>query len=340
MFITRPTLPQIDLDLVEVRGGGSVPSQFWGRTADGSPVYIRYRGATLSISKGPPGGEEDSPDMELLLQETIGPPLHGVILLEQICDLTGVTVRGKRLTLTEDAWRKARQDDWIIDFSGRRTFWERHTRSTLEGTLEFERRLRDSFHSLTTVTFGKSGPEFGSVSRDDLYGGLFGIDCDHARLEELLAVRSLQPLVSEAFALAIQFSASWKFGGGDSKQTPQARAVSGFRRTLADDLGWTPELAPSLTGSLRAEFLTESKRSRELLDTVIEVMESCFANKVSRFDLATGELIDTVAFESWQSEDLRAWCAASPTRYLSISRGLGRDDPSRRRERWVGTRPA
>ncbi len=50
MFTGKIELPQIELDLVEMSGGGSCPSQFHGVTSDGKEVYIRYRGGSLSIS--------------------------------------------------------------------------------------------------------------------------------------------------------------------------------------------------------------------------------------------------------------------------------------------------
>jgi hypothetical protein len=340
MFICRPSVPQLDLDLVEVKGGGSTPTQFWARTADGSPVYIRYRGATLRVYKGSPGDPENSQDMELLLNETIGPILHGVILLEQVCDLTGITVRGEKLALSEEAWRQAVQKEWIIDFSGRRVFWERSIRSTFEGTSECERRLRARFPSLATVVYDyRSGCRLDPIPRDRLASGVFGIDADPAAMDAMLASTSLQPAAEDAFTLAIQWVSTWNLSH-DLKQTPQERAAAGFRRTLPNDLGWTPALAPSMWGSFRAVFPSASTQARELLDQAIEVMDSCYGNRVSRFDLATGEHIDTLAPEVWQSNDLREWCRALPDRYLSIGRGLGPEDASKWRDRWVGYRPA
>lgn len=48
MFFTRPILTPLGIDLSDIEGGGSGPSQFFGRTSDGCPSYIRVAGEWFS----------------------------------------------------------------------------------------------------------------------------------------------------------------------------------------------------------------------------------------------------------------------------------------------------
>ena len=111
MFYSRPNLRSLGIDVVKIDGGGSCPAQFEGETADGRHVYIRYRGGRFSVDCGEGWG----------INASIGPYLHGSMLLEQACDLAGITVRGERLTLSEEKFREAAEQEWILDWSGRTT---------------------------------------------------------------------------------------------------------------------------------------------------------------------------------------------------------------------------
>ncbi|MBI3198374.1 MAG: hypothetical protein HYZ40_12890 [Rhodospirillales bacterium] len=114
MFFSRPNLKPLNIDLISIEGGGSRPSQFWGQTVDGRAIYIRYRGGHFGVECG---------DVELI-DAYIGPGLHGDMLLEQACDLAGLTVLGKRLVLSEEKRLEAAENGPILDWSGRTTYWE------------------------------------------------------------------------------------------------------------------------------------------------------------------------------------------------------------------------
>ena len=156
MLIGRPSLPNIDLDLVEVSGGGEAPTQFFGKTADGSPVHIRYRGGRLTIDKGLPGND-DAANMAEVYAARFGPPLHGMIRIEQISDLTGLTVRGERLTLTDEKWRAASDEDRVIDFSGKRRYFEEEIYWSETEYKIFRRLLKQKFQGAVEVDFSFEG---------------------------------------------------------------------------------------------------------------------------------------------------------------------------------------
>lgn len=115
MFFSRPDLKPLNIDLISIEGGGSRPSQFWGQAVDGRSIYIRYRGGHFGVECG---GVE-------LIDAYIGPRLHGDMLMEQACDLAGLTVRDKRLVLSEEKRLEAAENAPILDWSGRTTYWER-----------------------------------------------------------------------------------------------------------------------------------------------------------------------------------------------------------------------
>src|SRR6478736_5784447 len=73
MYLSRPNLKPLQLDLATLEGGGSCPAEFFGETTDGQEVYVRYRNGWLSVQRGE----------ETLLKASIGPGLHGEMLLEQ-----------------------------------------------------------------------------------------------------------------------------------------------------------------------------------------------------------------------------------------------------------------
>jgi hypothetical protein len=89
-YFTPPKAVPLNLDLAQLGGGGYAPAQFFGETHDGREVYIRYRGGNFSVSL------EDGPDAagETILDMKIGPPLHGGISIEQVCNYFGITING------------------------------------------------------------------------------------------------------------------------------------------------------------------------------------------------------------------------------------------------------
>lgn len=71
------------------------PSQWEARTADGRPVYIRYRHGYLSVRVGPVGGDVWS---AVRAEEWFGDQLvdedDGWISLDEVCRIAGLQVAG------------------------------------------------------------------------------------------------------------------------------------------------------------------------------------------------------------------------------------------------------
>jgi hypothetical protein len=82
--MTAPWEARVDLGLRvrDLRGGGSCPAQYWGRTDADEEVYIRYRGGGLSIEVG--GVERAAIE--------VGPAHHGDISVAQAAALLGLVL--------------------------------------------------------------------------------------------------------------------------------------------------------------------------------------------------------------------------------------------------------
>jgi hypothetical protein len=308
MFFTRPTLTPLGMDLREISGGGSCPAQFSGRTVDERPIYIRYRGGRFSIH----GGDVGAPDHTtptVLLDAVIGPPLHGAMLLEQACDLAGLTVRGERLVLSEDKRLAAAEEEWIMDWSGRSTYWVRDLAVTEDAGRRFIEALARAISEpvFLKLTWEQRGSRFCRQYRmaTEYDGGPIGFGPDQQYLEALLSRD--HATISEmkaAFAHILQFSGRWK----DPLYTNQGYATR-FGRPISFADG-------RLSGRMETEFATADPRGQAFVQTIIEVADAHFPNHFELVDLWTGAIIGTVDYPAWYSLDLLAWAQAASDRYL------------------------
>ncbi|MGR3511306.1 MAG: hypothetical protein ACU0GG_00975 [Paracoccaceae bacterium] len=127
LFHTPEPPAPLGLDLAELSGGGSLPSQFYGMTHDGREVYVRYRGGGLRVEVAKTPGA-DLLDSETLLDIDIGPYLDGYMTLARFCAQFGVTVNGSLPGETDP--RAHRQ----ADFSGKTTYWDAIYRAVSNST--------------------------------------------------------------------------------------------------------------------------------------------------------------------------------------------------------------
>jgi hypothetical protein len=341
MFYSRPNLRPLGIDLVDIQGGGACPAQFWGQTADGQPVYIRYRGGRFSVDCGE----------RCLIDESIGPSLHGSMLLEQACDLAGLTLRGECLMLSEEKSRAAAKEEPILDWSGRTTYWVRDLQVTQKGGLKFVDAL--ARHLPDFVLLGRrgetlAGGEFQEMLTQCTDGVLLASGADPLRLAALRSSdQVLRADLKAAFAHVVDLGFSWNH--------PASPDVGGYRvidsvPTIAPNLGRRPlpnffdqirrevyiaDYWGRLRGRLWAEFATADPKAKVFIESVIEVANECFSNRVETVDLLTGDITGTIEHRLWHSIDLREWSRAGPDRYLGFfDEGIG--DAARH----LGFRPA
>ncbi len=128
-FFTPPRLTSLDLDLASLTGGGWAPAQYSGETPDGRDVFCRYRGGRLSVTVANEPGADVLRNGTCLLEERIGPPLHGGLSLGQLCHYAGITIKGARPAMPRGA--ELRRQGYE-DLSGATTFYDFRVDSTLE----------------------------------------------------------------------------------------------------------------------------------------------------------------------------------------------------------------
>ncbi len=272
MFFSRPDLKPLNIDLISIKGGGSCPSQFWGQTADGRSIYIRYRGGHFSVECG---GVE-------LIDASIGPGFHGDLLMEQACDLAGLTVRGKRPALSEEARLEAAEDALILDWSGRTTYWERNFYFAPAHALHFVDRLQLHYpHGVLLETHIKSLPLKGTkphrLSRacsthkrlaecPNEGMVIFGADADDEKIFTL--VESSDVKLS---ALAAAFGHSVYFAYRPWNPVMKSAQFS-WEQAGCDENGRWP-----LWGSVRTQFASKDPAGRAFVDAVVSAAEEYLA---------------------------------------------------------------
>ena len=137
-LFTPPKLTPLNLDLASLRGGSSCPAQYEGKTHDGRDVYCRYRNGYLSVTVANAAGADLFSDGTRILDERIGPPLHGDISLGQLCLYTGMTVDGEQPRLPTRAEAK---ENTYFDLSGETSFYFLSVDSTVSSARKFLGRL-------------------------------------------------------------------------------------------------------------------------------------------------------------------------------------------------------
>jgi hypothetical protein len=325
MFYSRPELPQLGLDLAEVDGGLGRPSQYRGRTVDGRPIFLRYDNGRLSVAT------EDQTDRlgEELVSVQIGPSFNGDMLLEQICDLTGIMLRGEKPVLSEETWRAAAEKSWVLDWSGKTTYWIGDLLVTEEGGRRLVRELAGSFPDMRVLEvfwdYSGSEPRRRYLPRRTISqchrSALIGFGVDEAKLARMLAREHVRLAeLDDVFAHHLDFQFDWNREGAPSAGE---RVSAKYGRRLA-----TPE-AP-LTGCIETQFTTADPRGKAYAELLVRTVQSCFSTWVEEIDLASGETIGRPKQVNWYSSDLREWCAATSGRFLGCRTDISGRDIGRR----------
>jgi hypothetical protein len=312
MFYTRPKLPQLGIDLVDVRGGLGRPSQYWGHMADGREVYLRYDNGWISVSVG---NSRDQLEEELL-GARIGPMFNGDMLLEQICDLTGITIRGEKQSLSEEKWREAAEKDHILDWSGRTTYWIRDIVITKEGGYRLAQELAIAFPGMRILEseWFWGPPRRIYIPRKTVWdcedSALFGFGANEQRLADLLSRDHVKIAdLDQVFAHHLSMRIRWndRHGRGTRRAAEWAEKIGGHIQL--------PEI--DLLGHLDTKFATGDSARERYARKLVQTVESCFLSWVEEVDLATGDIIGGPRQINWYSLDLRDWCLAAPNRFLS-----------------------
>lgn len=311
MFYSRPQLPQLGIDLVEVDGGLGRPSQYRGRTVDGRPIVLGYDRGRLSIAT------EDQRDRlgEELVSVQIGPNFNGDMLLEQICDLAGITVRGEKPRLLRENWRAAAERNWVLDWSGNTTYWVSELQVTEEGGRRAIQELAAAFPDMRIIEvhWDYSVPEGKRryVPRRTILqcdrAALLGFGVDEAKLARMLGRDHVMLAeLDEVFAHHLDFQFTW--------DKPADQSVA----ELMSARHGRPVVLPEseLSASMETQFATSDPRGKTYTEALLRTLGTCFSTWIEEIDLGTGETIGGAKRSMGYSSDLREWCAAGSQRYL------------------------
>jgi hypothetical protein len=317
MFYTRPNLPQLGIDLVEVGGGGSCPSQFYGHTADGRHIYMRYRDGWFAVW----AGTDDEMFEEELLSAHFGPSLNGDLLLEQACDLAGITIRGEKPTLTEAEWRDAAEERDVMDWSGRTTYWRRDILISRKGGQRLAEALAATFPDMRIVEgTWLTDPEKRVYIRRELVGECedavnFGFGADERALAQLTSgehtdIAALDRAFAHHLMMRIRWNERWPLTQNfwEARGLPVPEAV---RRPSHIELpDW------ELNSHFDTKFKTGDPAGEQYARKLVATIETCFGRWAERVDLENGQVLGEPIELNWYSLDLLDWCSAAPHRYL------------------------
>jgi hypothetical protein len=331
MFYTRPNIPPLGLEFAEVIDyGGSCPSQFEAQTTDGRFFYIRYRGGQLSIRRDYRQGDAVDPNWEGL-DLRIGPPLHGDILFEQVCDLAGCTIKGRSPEQLRDAVRDKIDHSHILDFSGRFTYWHRPLLLSRQSAQTLVDRFALAMPDIHFIDI--KWPEQRWVQLEALsqcngqatlcFGG------SETALADLLSREADGPKhLYKAFSYVIRFYFGFRWD--DPPRVQERRPESPIARAIRPEVefayGPWGELRAS-KGFLRTHIEAQDSNGRSFIEKIIAIVDSEFSNAVEAIDFATGESKGVQHIETWHSRDLAEWCRGDPNRFLSWWTSLDEKPP-------------
>ena len=268
MYYTRPNLTPLELDLMSINGI-SHGARFWGRTRDDRPLYIKYDNGCFSVERGDVGADDNAP-MESLLEVYIGPNLHSSMLLEQACDLAGLTVRGERVPLSEERRLAAAEREPIWDWSGRTTYWARELQMTKAGGLKFAETILRNFPDSQLLAWT---PDFRHRVLQRRYtlagcehGVVLGFGSDRLREGALLSSRDVQSAdLANAFAHVVGF--------GFQPSDFRSRIKYPFSET--DEAGIQIQGDFKLDGWLNTCFATADPHGKAFVERIVAVADDC-----------------------------------------------------------------
>jgi hypothetical protein len=328
-----PKLPKpLNLDLVQLGGGGSCPSQFYGKTHEGHDVYVRYRGGLLSVRIGRDPGN-DAAQGSPILEVDIGPKFDGNISLTQFCRYFGVTIAG---TVPEE---KDVDAHLYSDLSGDTTFCRTNVeRVTLQTSREILKVCMSIFPSAILVK-----PVLGEryKLKELIKVPLENVDDDVWLIDGVSNVAEVRTSPTQyILPTEGQLQIFLKY---DLWKRPEPLYTNGFREVASKELGRdlieagmreTPKdhaLAYS-TFKIDTEFSSTNDRTRKLLSLLGEVIKELLpVTPLDHVDLKTGRVVSKL--NEPLDPVMKEWCRSGSDRWLSILRD-GNESL------WIGVRPS
>lgn len=330
-YFTPPKIQPLNLDLVKLSGGGSLPAQYDGETVDGRIVYCRYRGGKLSVRVGNKPNADCFEDGVEVLSVIIGPPFSGRMSIGKLCSYTGITVNGE-IPIDPDVERRYQSEEGDCgDLSGDTTFYD----VWLVGTLMSQKRIIDSaiarFPEATFIQpVWNHGPGKYNVrlqeyqifdSSDELGSDNFCIFFgDPPNLSKLLEISDQRLTLGDVFP----------------ESTIVSGHVSGFQFSALKYSSASSDLVFDLVGkkvavagqvddclhgnfSLHSRFLNKSSDKRRILEEIDALVDKIFPKyRISYVNLETGEEEPERQYYFHLDPRIVDWIDAQKGRYLAV----------------------
>jgi hypothetical protein len=339
MFYSRPKIEPLGWDLVELpTPEGSRNHE--GLTSDGRPVDFRFSSGWLTVKQGPvgaiPGASAETTEMEEVISVPIAPFGIMDIQPEQICDILGLTVDGRRID-SAGIHTASRGFDW----SGVTTYWQSAHRLLPDDEARiFVDRLMDAFPGSILVQ-----PEWGSfgllrcrqirflLKTDGI--AVLGIDGERSRVGKLL---SGEQVSTEEFEETFGYSIELSHSNNSWDEPTGSRYV---HQNGGADLDYS--VVHHRQYRIRTRFRTADEQAQARTAKLLAAIGDYFERGLRMVNLKTGATIagnmpDDCDEQSY-SKELKARCLEKDKRYLFVGKTLPEDPVSGGESVFYGARP-
>ncbi|HEY1758261.1 MAG TPA: hypothetical protein VGG72_23015 [Bryobacteraceae bacterium] len=339
MFYSRPQVEPLGWDLMDlpIHNGSK---HFDAITSHNRPVDFRFGGGWLSVEIGPVNAPPDGPDMQEVLSIRISPFGTMDIHPEQICDILGLTVNGRKIDSAGMA-QGARGFDW----SGRTTYWEStHLMQPSDDARMFVQKLREAFPGSMLVQ-----PEWGShgqlrcrkvkfLMRPDRMVAL-GLDPDNRMLQRMLSGENIS---TEEFETTFGFRIDFVHDEPILGDVTGSKYVHDCMRNSGG-----PELRYSTIQHRRyrisVQYPTEDAVAQSRMRTLLSLIDGSFRRGLRVVNLQTGAVLTENLGDDQDNRSysiaLREEWLTEPTSYLFVGMTMRGDEFAGEGGVFYGARP-
>jgi hypothetical protein len=316
MFYSRPKIEPLGWDLVSL----PIPNgsrNFDGLTSDRRPIDFRFSSGWLTVERGAAGAPQDDSDMETVLSIPISPFGAMDIQPEQLCDILGLTVNGRKVAPSGIGGLRG------FDWSGRTTYWiSSHLMMPRWDAEILTKEISQALPgSILVQPSWEKGPlkvrcrQIKFLMESDVMVTI-GVGYHKARLERMLAAEEVPTAEFESvFAHTIEIIRADHEG-----EDPTGRTYIDSRG--AGKLGLDYEVLRHRRYRIRMQYLTEDTQAQSIMQKLLAKIDGHFCRGLQIVNLQTGAIIaedlsdeeDTKSY----SRNLRDWCLERPRRYLSV----------------------
>ena len=324
MFYARPKIEPLGWDLVNLPTESPDSTKHYdGLTSDRRPIDFQFSGGWLTVERGAVDAPRDGGPMEEILSVPIAPFGTMDIDPEQICDILGITVNGRKISAFEG--RGARSFDW----SGETTYWESTHLMDYYGDAErFVKELSRTFPDAVLVqpvweesAMRLKWRQIKFLMRSD-ENVTIGMGFNKAKLEQLLAAEEISTAEYEnAFSYKIDFR----------REDRPYHDVTRKKLIDAKRPGLNYSVMNHKLYRIQMQFYTEDLHAQFLMKELLSVIDRYFSRGFQLTNIETGEVIGEDLTDPYDtksySNTLRDRCLARPKEYLFVSASDWPDSP-------------